>query len=240
MSKFYDPPMNREPEAKAKSIYVVSTTGAHFWVSGEVLGWIDNVPSVAGLYVVEHVNHVEFEQTRWTPYSLVEVGVVPTSADLERAELTFDSCVADPEIWARKTPGVEKKRCMVWAIAHALAQYRVEHQEVIDGYRERVRQLDVAMNGDRAAAQPSFVDIWDQLLQRIRTTASWPRVVHPSLWRHRKRGTYYDVLTATATAQCSTGPINEGDHVTVYQGHNGGDWHVRKTEEFQDGRFERL
>jgi len=58
-------------------------------------------------------------------------------------------------------------------------------------------------------------------------------------WRHRKRGTEYIVLTATAGAQCATGPINEGDHVTIYQGRDG-DWWVRKTSEFQDGRFERI
>lgn len=58
-------------------------------------------------------------------------------------------------------------------------------------------------------------------------------------WRHRKRGTSYDVLTSVAEAQCATGPINDGDHVTLYQGGDG-NWWVRKTSEFQDGRFERV
>jgi hypothetical protein len=57
-------------------------------------------------------------------------------------------------------------------------------------------------------------------------------------WRHCRRGTEYAVLVSTAEAQCSTGPINEGDHVTVYVDDDGG-WWVRKTDEFQDGRFER-
>jgi hypothetical protein len=65
------------------------------------------------------------------------------------------------------------------------------------------------------------------------------RWFHPSRWRHKKRGSAYNVLTATAAAQCSTGPINEGDHVTVYQADDG-NWYVRKTSEFQDGRFERI
>lgn len=58
-------------------------------------------------------------------------------------------------------------------------------------------------------------------------------------WRHLKRQSEYEILTSVATAQCATGPINEGDHVTVYQGDNG-TWWVRKTPEFQDGRFERI
>lgn len=59
-------------------------------------------------------------------------------------------------------------------------------------------------------------------------------------WRHRRRRTEYEVLTSTAEAQCSTGPIEEGDHVTVYQGDEG-NWWVRKTAEFQDlRRFERI
>jgi hypothetical protein len=57
-------------------------------------------------------------------------------------------------------------------------------------------------------------------------------------WRHCRRGTEYAVLVSTAEAQCSTSPINEGDHVTVYVDDDGG-WYVRKTNEFQDGRFER-
>ena len=57
-------------------------------------------------------------------------------------------------------------------------------------------------------------------------------------WRHCQRGTEYTVLVSTAEAQCSTGPINEGDHVTVYVDDEGS-WWVRKTAEFQDGRFER-
>jgi hypothetical protein len=58
-------------------------------------------------------------------------------------------------------------------------------------------------------------------------------------WRHRKRGSDYNVLTETAQAQCSTGPINDDDQCTVYQGDDGS-WWVRKTTEFQDGRFIRV
>ena len=58
-------------------------------------------------------------------------------------------------------------------------------------------------------------------------------------WRHRRRQSEYDVLTSVATVQCTTGPINEGDHVTVYCAADSS-WWVRKTEEFQDGRFERI
>ncbi len=60
-----------------------------------------------------------------------------------------------------------------------------------------------------------------------------------SRWRHKRRGSEYDALTCMAQAQCATGSINEGDRVTVYQAPDG-TWWVRKTTEFQDGRFERL
>jgi len=66
--------------------------------------------------------------------------------------------------------------------------------------------------------------------------AQWQPIAH---WRHKQRGGEYAVLTSTAEAQCSLGPINEGDHVTIYQGKDG-NWWVRKTSEFQDGRFERI
>lgn len=66
--------------------------------------------------------------------------------------------------------------------------------------------------------------------------AAAPRVL--GFFRHVKRQTHYAV-TADALAQCSTGPINEGDRVVVYQNEKG-DAFVRRHEEFYDGRFETL
>lgn len=88
--------------------------------------------------------------------------------------------------------------------------------------------------GDPNAPTPKGTEMADLSTRE----PGWFKALHPSRWRHRKRGTSYEVLTSTADAQCATGPINEGDHVTVYRGDDG-DWHVRKTGEFQDGRFER-
>jgi len=57
-------------------------------------------------------------------------------------------------------------------------------------------------------------------------------------WRHKKRGTTYSIVTG-AIAQCATGPIVDGDIVTVYVGDDGRAF-VRKTTEFLDGRFEEI
>lgn len=63
-------------------------------------------------------------------------------------------------------------------------------------------------------------------------------------WRHKKRGTVYEILTDNASLQCSAAPEFESmfddDHFTVYQNVATGAIYVRPTEEFQDGRFERI
>lgn len=59
-------------------------------------------------------------------------------------------------------------------------------------------------------------------------------------YRHEKRGSTYRVLTHQARAQCSTGPINEDDTVTVYRDEKTGHYSVRRTQEFLDGRFKAL
>ncbi len=57
-------------------------------------------------------------------------------------------------------------------------------------------------------------------------------------WRHRKRGTHYTEL-GRAEAQVATRAIEEGDLVVVYRGDDGV-LAVRRADEFEDGRFERL
>lgn len=57
-------------------------------------------------------------------------------------------------------------------------------------------------------------------------------------WLHKKRQSIHSIV-GTATAQCATRPIQEGDLVEVYRGEEGALW-VRRAEEFHDGRFERL
>jgi len=65
-----------------------------------------------------------------------------------------------------------------------------------------------------------------------------------SKWRHKKRGTIYDVLTDSASLQCSAAPEFEemfDDHDwTVYRSIATGAIYIRPTEEFLDGRFERI
>lgn len=56
-------------------------------------------------------------------------------------------------------------------------------------------------------------------------------------WRHRVRGSVVDVV-AHGRAQAATGPIGDMDRVTIYR-HNE-EWWVRRVEEFEDGRFDRM
>lgn len=62
-----------------------------------------------------------------------------------------------------------------------------------------------------------------------------------TIWNHKKRKTWHTVI-GTATAQCATGPIQEGDEVYVYRGthDDSGKLWVRKVGEFEDGRFEKV
>ena len=63
-------------------------------------------------------------------------------------------------------------------------------------------------------------------------------------WRHKKRGTVYDVLFDSAGMQCASAPDFESmfddAHWTVYQNVKTGAIWIRPTEEFLDGRFERV
>lgn len=63
-------------------------------------------------------------------------------------------------------------------------------------------------------------------------------------YRHKKRGTIYEVLSHHASLQCSSSPdleaLFEDEEWTVYK--NVESWHlyVRPTAEFKDGRYEEL
>lgn len=65
-----------------------------------------------------------------------------------------------------------------------------------------------------------------------------------ALYRHKKRGTVYEIVTDYASLQCSADPVFErrfeDDTWTVYRNVKTGAVWVRPTEEFHDGRFERL
>jgi hypothetical protein len=63
-------------------------------------------------------------------------------------------------------------------------------------------------------------------------------------WRHRKRGSVYEALSHSALLQCSTAPEFEAAFKskdwTVYRNIETGIFYIRPTEEFLDGRFERV
>lgn len=64
------------------------------------------------------------------------------------------------------------------------------------------------------------------------------------LWRHKKRGTVYEIITDDASMQCASAPAFEemfGDEGwTVYRNVKTGAIYVRVAAEFHDGRFERI
>lgn len=74
-------------------------------------------------------------------------------------------------------------------------------------------------------------------------TNSW-RLTEQQIWRHKKRGTKYQILTDSASLQCSAAPefekLFDEDCFTVYQNVETGAVYVRPTPEFFDGRFEKI
>lgn len=64
------------------------------------------------------------------------------------------------------------------------------------------------------------------------------------LWRHKKRGTVYEIITRDASLQCAAAPefeeLFDDDTFTVYRSVDTGAIYVRPTPEFEDGRFERV
>lgn len=63
-----------------------------------------------------------------------------------------------------------------------------------------------------------------------------------SKWRHKIRGTTYEVVFDTASLQCSSVPgfeeLVEDEDWIVYRNNATGSVHVRMAKEFFDGRFE--
>lgn len=56
-------------------------------------------------------------------------------------------------------------------------------------------------------------------------------------YRHKKRGTVYDLMCDDAIFQGDY--VNDNDTICIYMGENGQIW-VRLKEEFYDGRFEEI
>lgn len=86
----------------------------------------------------------------------------------------------------------------------------------------------------------SMVNDSEQLRFTIKSLQNVIHAVVAALprWTHKKRGSVY-VEFGRAQVQASTRPIQEGDVVVVYLGVDG-DIYVRRDEEFEDGRFERV
>ena len=61
-------------------------------------------------------------------------------------------------------------------------------------------------------------------------------------YRHKKRGTTYEIITDAASLQCSTAQEFEDRFAdqkwTVYRNLGTGEFRLRLTKEFLDGRFE--
>ena len=63
-------------------------------------------------------------------------------------------------------------------------------------------------------------------------------------WRHKKRGTVYEIVSTSASIQCATAPefekMFEEEWWVVYRNTTTNAIWVRLFEEFMDGRFERV
>lgn len=61
----------------------------------------------------------------------------------------------------------------------------------------------------------------------------------PDKWRHKKRGTIYEVI-GTVTLQCSPfADLSDDEELLLYRDDGGRLW-ARRAEEFHDGRFEKV
>jgi len=64
-------------------------------------------------------------------------------------------------------------------------------------------------------------------------------VAPPARWKHKKRGTIYEVLGVASVQQATDQQLYDFAPVVVYRGEDGMLW-VRHEREFMDGRFERV
>ena len=64
------------------------------------------------------------------------------------------------------------------------------------------------------------------------------------IWRHKKRGTTYEIVSDSASMQCSAAPKFEAlfadEDWIVYRSTDTAVFYVRPRDEFLDGRFERI
>lgn len=59
-----------------------------------------------------------------------------------------------------------------------------------------------------------------------------------SRWRHKRRGTTYTAV-AIGELQMSADDLCDGEEMMIYRSDDG-KWWVRRREEFEDGRFDRI
>jgi hypothetical protein len=60
-----------------------------------------------------------------------------------------------------------------------------------------------------------------------------------STWRHKKRGTQYELVGLAMLQTSNTGGLNDNHPMVVYRDQAGTLW-VRPEDEFFDGRFEEI
>ena len=58
-------------------------------------------------------------------------------------------------------------------------------------------------------------------------------------WRHKNRGTTYTIIDSHTLVQCEK-PLTDNETVLLYRDTESGKWAVRRSNEFHDGRFERV
>lgn len=62
----------------------------------------------------------------------------------------------------------------------------------------------------------------------------------PTRWRHRQRGTVYEIV-GTVRVQCPPdAPMQDDEEPLLYRDANSGYWGARREAEFHDGRFEKV
>lgn len=128
------------------------------------------------------------------------------------------------------------------------AGFRVQVEPVSDPYtlpcsaaaegefvtlREAATDLIRAMHDDQRTVGYRL-DLWNCMRDLLAAPAALPA----ERYRHKKRGTEYDVV-AIGELQMSSDMLVDGASMVIYRGDDGQYW-VREEEEFHDGRFEKV
>lgn len=111
-----------------------------------------------------------------------------------------------------------------------LPEYESDLGDAGQGY---MRDTHSAIGGPRLSGTFRWHELWERFCATI--IARGTRQV----WRHKKRGTIYNIVGIAELQVSARRRPAEGDRIVIYVGSDGKMW-ARSETEFLDGRFEHV